>query len=130
MFKLFNLDLTVQGPHWPYPPPKPPSEPNPTSIHGPLLYRDPPSLPEMFKLVHYEARTVGKQACWHPSGMISCTCCKRDDRRITHRSPKPYGISTVFLKNLIQDAFHLFVIFLRKKHVLLQFKKYFIVQIP
>ena len=32
--------------------------------------------PDMFKLVHYEAYTVGQQAGgWHPTGRHSCQAC-------------------------------------------------------
>ena len=33
------------------------------------VYMDPP---DMFKLVHYEARMDWQAGSWHPTGMLSC----------------------------------------------------------
>ena len=50
------LDLTIQGPPGPTPP----------NLYGTSLHRDPQGWPtptlDKFKLLHYEARVVGKRA--------------------------------------------------------------------
>ena len=126
MFKLVQLGSHCTGTAWPSNPPLPPSKPPPNRnpLPATALFCT-GRCTEMFKFVHYETRTVGKQACWHPTGIIFCICCKHDDRRFTlcKQISETVRHFCCFFKNLIQAALHSFVFFLSKKAVLLQFKK-------